>query len=76
MFLVNHALTDLRLPVLGALETVGIALVVGHCFVDTLCASLNERTVLDDLENVLEKSGVNWNAEDLLVGSKAYQRPR
>jgi hypothetical protein len=49
-FLVDHALANLRLPVLSALETVGIALVISHCLVDTLCAGLNERTVLDDLE--------------------------
>jgi hypothetical protein len=58
MFLVHHALANLRLPVLSALETIGVALVIGHCLVDTLCAGLDERTVLNNLENVLEGSGV------------------
>jgi hypothetical protein len=54
MFLVHHALTNLRLPVLSALETVGVALVIGHRLIDTLCACLDERTVLNDLDNMLE----------------------
>jgi hypothetical protein len=58
MFLVNHALANLRLPVLSALEAVGVALVIGHCLVDTLCAGLNEWTVLDNLSDVLERFGV------------------
>jgi hypothetical protein len=75
-FLVNHALANLRLPVFSALEAIGVALVIGHCLVDTLCAGLNERTVLDNLDMMLEGCGVMKSAENLLVGSKAYQRPR
>jgi len=52
--LVYHALTNVRLPVLSTLETIGVALVISHCLVDTLCAGLNERTVLNDLSKVLE----------------------
>jgi hypothetical protein len=51
MFLVHHTLSNLRLPVLGTLETVRVALIIGHCLVNTLCAGLNERTVLNNLEN-------------------------
>ena len=45
----NHALSNLRLPVLGALKAVGVALVIGHCSVYAFCAGLDEWTVLDDL---------------------------
>jgi hypothetical protein len=76
MFLVNHALANLRLPVLGALEAVGVALVISHCLVNTLCAGLDERTILNDLGNMSEECVMKLKAEDLLVGSKAYQRPR
>lgn len=53
MVLMYHALSNLRLPVFGALEAVGVALVVGHCSVDAFCAGLDEGTVLDDLMDVL-----------------------
>jgi hypothetical protein len=76
MFLMNHALANLRFPVLSALEAIGEALVIGHCLVNTLCAGLDERTVLNDLGNVLKMFKVRPNAENLLVGPRAYQRPR
>jgi hypothetical protein len=76
MFLVNHALANLRLPVLSPLEAIGVALVIGHCLVNTLCAGLNEGTILNDLCNMSEEFGIERKAENLPVGSKAYQRPR
>ena len=64
-YLVYHALANLRLPVLSALEAVGVALIIGHCLVDTLGAGLDERTVLDDLDIMLAQSGVGESVEKL-----------
>lgn len=75
-YLMYHALTNLRLPILSALEAVGVALVIGHGLVDTLGAGLDERTILDNLDKRLEVFEAWGMRVNLQVGSKAYQQPR
>jgi hypothetical protein len=55
----NHTLSNLRLPILSALESIGVALVIGHCLIDTFCAGLDEGTVLDDLNDMSGEFGSN-----------------